>query len=102
MLEDVDDFDIFSALKIAKDSFQDQDPESYRRLMNIYLRRWPHAIQFKLLYGEFLNHIGSIEEGTKLIHSTIESDLLGMVAVRLWGEKNSYRRFILCPGRTER
>ena len=97
MLEDVDDFDIFSALKIAKDSFQDQDPESYRRLMNIYLRRWPHAIQFKLLYGEFLNQIGSIEEGTKLIHSTIESDLLGMVAVRLWGEKNSYRRLFFAP-----
>lgn len=97
MLEDIDDFDIFSALKIAKDSFQRQDPESYRRLMNIYLRRWPHAIQFKLLYGEFLNQVGSIEEGAKLIHSTIESDLLGMIAGRLWGERNSYRRLFFAP-----
>ena len=96
-VQDIDDFDIFSALKIAKDSFQRQDPESYRRLMNIYLRRWPHAIQFKLLYGEFLNQVGSIEEGAKLIHSTIESDLLGMIAGRLWGERNSYRRLFFAP-----
>lgn len=92
MIEESDDFDILSALRIAKDSGQQSDPASYERLINIYLRRWPQVIQFKLLFGKFLNERGSIDKSAKLIHSTIASDLLGMVAERMWGGSHEYKR----------
>lgn len=89
--QEVDDFDILATLKIAKEGVQQGDRASYQRLMSIYMQRWPHVIAFKLLYGRFLNDGGFIAEGTKLIHGTIESDLLGMVAARLWGDDHPYQ-----------
>ncbi len=89
--QEVDDFDIFATLKIAKEGVQDGDRASYQRLMSIYMQRWPHVIAFKLLHGRFLNDGGFIAEGMKIIHATIESDLLGMVATRLWGPDHAYQ-----------
>ena len=92
MIEETDDFDILSALRIAKDSGQQEDPASYERLLSIYMRRWPQVIQFKLLFGQFLNRSGAIDKGANLIHSTVASDLLGMAAERMWGNAHDFKR----------
>lgn len=89
-LEETDDFDILSAVRLARSTRQQEDANSYFRLLKIYSRRWPKAVQFKLLMGDMLIRVGKEEEGTRLIHSTIESDLLGQVANRLWQNKNPY------------
>ncbi len=90
-IDDVDDFDIITAIHFSLNSDQQKDLESYFRLMKIYTRRWPNAIQFKLLLGDVMNKMGNVEEGTKLIHSTLENDLLGQVANRTWKENNVYK-----------
>ena len=89
-LEGSDEFDVISAVRLARSSKQQEDINSYFRLLKIYLRRWPKAVQFKLLLGDMLVKVGKEEEGTRLIHSTIESDLLGQVANRIWNNKNPY------------
>lgn len=95
-IEEIDDFDILSALRIAKDPGQQADADSYTRLMHIYLRRWPRAIQFRLLFGDFQMRTGAISEGAKLIHATVENDLLGMVAERLWGKNHPHTKTYYC------
>ena len=42
-IENVDDFDVLSAIQIAKNENQQKEPKSYFRIMEIYSRRWPKA-----------------------------------------------------------
>ncbi len=96
-IEDIDDFDIISAIRVARSVSQQEDTNSYFRLMKIYTRRWPKVLQFKLLMGDVLNQTGSVEEGTKLIHSTLENDLMAQVANRIWKNRNPYQNLWLDP-----
>ncbi len=90
-LDAMDDFDILSAIRVAKKMQSDQDVNSAYRLLKIYTRRWPAAITFKLLLGDILNRMGQAEDGVRMIHDTLESDVTGQVAARLWTEKTSYQ-----------
>jgi IS4 transposase len=63
-IEDVDDFDIITAIHFSLNSDQQKDLESNFRLMKIYNRRWPNAIQFKLLLGDVMNKMGNVKKET--------------------------------------
>lgn len=96
-LDAIDDFDILAAIRIAKNMRSDQDLSSIYRLLKIYIRRWPGAVQFKLLLGDVLNRMGRTEEGIRMMHDTLENDVTGQVAGRLWGKENAYRNLWLDP-----
>ncbi len=96
-IEDVDDFDVLSAIRVARSELQQKDANSYFRMMKIYSRRWPKALQFKLLLGDAMNQSGNPDQGTKLIHSTLADDLLGQVANRIWKNDNRYQKLWVDP-----
>lgn len=96
-LDDIDDFDILSAIRISRKLGSEKDLNSSLRLLKIYSRRWPKAIQFKLMLGDVLNRMGSNEEGIRMIHSTLEEDITGQVAHRIWKNENPYRDLWLDP-----
>ncbi len=90
-IDDLDDFDILSAIRIAKSIGSGTDLSSVYRLLKIYTRRWPKAVQFRLLLGDVLNRMGNSEEGIQMIHATLENDLIGQAANRLWKNENPYK-----------
>lgn len=90
-IDDLDDFDILSAIRIIKKIGSGTDLSSCHRLLKIYTRRWPKAVQFRLMLGDVLNRMGNSEEGIQIIHATLENDLIGQVAYRLWKSENPYK-----------
>ena len=96
-LDDIDDFDILSAIWMAKKLGSEKDLNSSIRLLKIYSRRWPKAIQFKLMLGDVMNRMGCSEEGIRIIHGTLEEDITGQVARRIWKNENPYRDLWIDP-----
>ncbi len=85
-----DDFDCLTAIDNAKAMLNDPDDESNYRILGIYHKRWPKAIQFKLVLGHILNRLGRVNEGMQILQGTVESDLIGQVSKRIWGDSNPY------------
>ena len=98
-IEDVDEFlTIITAIHFSLNSDQQKDLESNFRLMKKFNnRRWPNAIQFNFCWVMLMNKMGNVEEGTKLIHSTLEMICSGQVANRTWKENNVYKELWIDP-----
>ncbi len=85
-----DEFDILTAIANAKLILNDEDRVSSCRILNIYFRRWPKTIQFKLILGHVLNQMKRDDEGMAIIQSAVNADVTGQVGKRIWPDANPY------------
>ena len=92
-----DEFDILTAVNNAKLLVNDEDRVSSCRILNIYYRRWPKAIQFKLILGHVLNHMKREDEGMLIIQSAVDADITGQVGKRIWPNVNPYKNLWVDP-----
>lgn len=88
---ELDEFDELNSIENAKMLMNDEDHLSAFRIVNLYYRRWPRALQFRLIVGHILCQMNRAEEGMELIQSAVDSDITGQVAERIWKEENPYR-----------
>ncbi len=86
-----DEFDILTAVNNAKLLVNDPDRNSSCRILNIYYRRWPKTIQFKLILGHILNQMQRDDEGMAIIQSAVNADITGQVGQRIWPNENPYK-----------
>ncbi len=93
------EFDILTAVNNAKLLLNDEDRVSGSRILNIYYRRWPKTIQFKLILGHILNQVKRDDEGMAIIQSAVDADVTGQVGRRIWGDANPYKNLWLEPDR---
>ena len=93
-----DEFDILTAVSNAKLLLNDDDRNSNCRILNIYFRRWPKTIQFKLILGHILNQMGRDDEGMAIIQSAVNADVTGQVGKRIWPAANPYENLWVDPG----
>ncbi len=94
-----DEFDILTAVNNAKQLLNDEDRVSGSRILNIYYRRWPKVIQFKLILGHILNQVKRDDEGMAIIQSAVDADVTGQVGRRIWGDSNPYKNLWVEPDR---
>ncbi len=92
-----DEFDILTAVNNAKLLLNDEDRTSGSRILNIYYRRWPQTIQFKLILGHILNQVKRDDEGMAVIQSAVDADVTGQVGRRIWGDANPYKNLWVEP-----
>ena len=92
-----DEFDILTAVNNAKMLLNDEDRMSSCRILNIYYRRWPQTIQFKLILGHVLNQMQREDEGMAIVQSAVNSDITGQVGKRIWPEGNPYGNLWVDP-----
>ncbi len=92
-----DEFDILTAVANARLILNDEDRVSSCRILNIYYRRWPKTIQFKLILGHVLNQMQRDDEGMAIIQSAVNSDITGQVGKRIWPDINPYRNLWVDP-----
>ena len=92
-----DEFDILTAVNNAKLLVNDDDRVSSSRILNIYYRRWPHTIQFKLILGHILNQMQRDDEGMAIIQSAVNADITGQVGGRIWTTSNPYKNLWVDP-----
>lgn len=92
-----DEFDILTAVNNAKLLVNDDDRVSSSRILNIYYRRWPQTIQFKLILGHILNQMQRDDEGMAIIQSAVNADITGQVGQRIWTDKNPYKNLWVDP-----
>ena len=92
-----DEFDILTAVNNAKLLLNDDDRLSSCRILNIYYRRWPHTIQFKLILGHILNQMQREDEGMAIIQSAVNADITGQVGMRIWQDANPYKNLWVDP-----
>lgn len=92
-----DEFDILTAVTNAKLLLNDEDRVSSCRILNIYYRRWPQTIQFKLILGHILNQMQRLDEGMAIIQSAVNADITGQVGKRIWKEDNPYKNLWVDP-----
>ena len=93
-----DEFDILTAVSNARLLLNDDDRASGSRILNIYYRRWPKTIQFKLILGHILNQVGRDDEGMAIIQSAVNADVTGQVGKRIWPDANPYANLWVDPG----
>ena len=92
-----DEFDILTAVANAKLILNDDDRVSSCRILNIYYRRWPKTIQFKLILGHVLNQMQRDDEGMAIIQSAVNADVTGQVGKRIWPDDNPYKNLWVDP-----
>ncbi len=92
-----DEFDILTAVTNAKLILNDDDRISSCRILNIYYRRWPKTIQFKLIFGHVLNQMQREDEGMAIIQSAVNADVTGQVGKRIWPDANPYKNLWIDP-----
>ena len=93
-----DEFDILTAVANARLILNDEDRVSSCRILNIYYRRWPKTIQFKLILGHVLNQMQRDDEGMAIIQSAVNADVTGQVGKRIWPDDNPYKNLWVDPG----
>ena len=96
-----DEFDILTAVNNARLLLNDDDRVSSCRILNIYYRRWPQTIQFKLILGHVLNQMQRFDEGMAIIQSAVNADITGQVGKRIWQDSNPYKNLWVDPALLE-
>lgn len=67
-----------------------QDANTIRNLAEIYHKKWPHTVFYKLILAEQLLETGDEEKAVELLHECVADDSSGQVARRLWGDQHIF------------
>ena len=67
-----------------------QDANTIRNLAEIYHKKWPGTVFYKLVLAEQLLETGDEEQAVELLHECVAQDSSGQVARRLWGDQHIF------------
>jgi tetratricopeptide (TPR) repeat protein len=73
-----------------KSIYFQHDSATIRNLSEIYYRKWPKTILYKLILAEQFLESGEEEEAVNLLHECVADDAAGQVARRLWGDQHVF------------
>ena len=67
-----------------------QDSSTIKNLAEIYHKKWPHTVFYKLILAEQLLETGNEEYAVEILHECVAEDSSGQVARRLWGDQHTF------------
>jgi len=73
-----------------KSIYFQKDTTALRNLAEIYQKKWPNTLFYKLVLSEQLLETGEEEESVNLLHDCVARDSAGQIARRLWGDQHVF------------